>query len=452
VSIIRYSLSNTRFELAAYPSKVINYRVGVETDLSEVLQSRDVFTNVSKGELASSSDLQSAFGTTDSDVICEIILKKGQLQSSNLEREHTQTSLTNQLVEMLSTRCTNSDTGRVYTTGILTSMLKESGYNVNTTKDVKVVFLDAVRYLQDKGYRIERARMRVRIHTQRKHQQFDAESDAKSDEGLRHEGLPVQRIASIENVIVEKQLGEEEMVITIPPNVYQAIGALCKECKLTVEVVKLAVVDDEEREVGDGDGLESAMAKVSVSSASGANDGAKMPPPPPSQEQQKPAAASAPAAPLAAAQNEDSDSEEEIDPNMSTKDRKKAARKSKKTARRQKEKDDELKAKIEKEQLRRKEREERLANVNGGAAQDNSAPAAAAAAAAATTTTTAATPSAQGDKKPCNTCGGLFTPTQYRAHFKSDWHRYNLKLKSMGAATVGEDEFKAVDSDALFIE
>jgi hypothetical protein len=31
------------------------------------------------------------------------------------------------------------------------------------------------------------------------------------------------------------------------------------------------------------------------------------------------------------------------------------------------------------------------------------------------------------DLKSCHTCGGSFTSAQYRAHFKSDWHRYNVK-------------------------
>jgi len=37
----------------------------VETDLDDVLQISNVFTNVSKGEAAKANDLQKTFGTTD---------------------------------------------------------------------------------------------------------------------------------------------------------------------------------------------------------------------------------------------------------------------------------------------------------------------------------------------------------------------------------------------------
>jgi hypothetical protein len=54
--------------------------------------------------------------------------------------------------------------------------------------------------------------------------------------------------------------------------------------------------------------------------------------------------------------------------------------------------------------------------------------------------------------KSCNTCGGAFNAAQYRSHFKSDWHRYNVKLKMKGSAPIDEKEFSLVDSDAFFCQ
>jgi ribosome maturation protein Sdo1 len=44
-----------------------------ETDLDEVLQSKNVFSNVSKGVMAKRSDLQRAFNTTDDEKCCLIV-------------------------------------------------------------------------------------------------------------------------------------------------------------------------------------------------------------------------------------------------------------------------------------------------------------------------------------------------------------------------------------------
>ena len=50
-------------------------RDGVEKDLSEVLQSQRVFTNVSKGQFANSKDLEKAFQTKKELDVCKIILE-----------------------------------------------------------------------------------------------------------------------------------------------------------------------------------------------------------------------------------------------------------------------------------------------------------------------------------------------------------------------------------------
>jgi hypothetical protein len=54
-------------------------------------------------------------------------------------------------------------------------------------------------------------------------------------------------------------------------------------------------------------------------------------------------------------------------------------------------------------------------------------------------------------RKSCNTCGGSFdSAADFRAHFKSDWHQFNQKLKIKGATPISEKEFLLVDSDTFF--
>jgi len=54
-------------------------------------------------------------------------------------------------------------------------------------------------------------------------------------------------------------------------------------------------------------------------------------------------------------------------------------------------------------------------------------------------------------RKSCNTCGGSFeAAAAYRAHFRSDWHRFNQKLSLSGATPISEQEFKLVDAESFF--
>jgi hypothetical protein len=139
----------------------------------------------------------------------------------------------------------------------------------------------------------------------------------------------------------------------------------------------------------------------------------------------------------------------------SRKAQKAAQKKSKKAKRREKEDAVEREEKIAAERTRQKEREERLGlqkeeqqggatAVNETASTSNNNTTSQASSSSTTTNTN------NGENKACNTCGGSFAPHEYRSHFRSDWHRYNVKLKLKGCATVSEKEFLLCDSDAFF--
>jgi hypothetical protein len=53
---------------------------------------------------------------------------------------------------------------------------------------------------------------------------------------------------------------------------------------------------------------------------------------------------------------------------------------------------------------------------------------------------TAAGAGACADRKTCNTCGGAFDTASYRLHFKSEWHRTNLKRKMAGLKVIGSEK------------
>ncbi|CAM8936715.1 unnamed protein product [Rhodiola kirilowii] len=55
-----------------------------------------------------------------------------------------------------------------------------------------------------------------------------------------------------------------------------------------------------------------------------------------------------------------------------------------------------------------------------------------------------------GNRWSCNACKVEFESLQeQRAHFKSDFHRFNIKLSIVGKATVKEEDFDEMNSDSL---
>ena len=112
VAVVRMNKGGKRFEIACYRNKVVDYRQGVETDLSEVLQTDRIFTNVSKGEFSKAKDLQKVFGTKDEETIAKLILQKGQVQVSDKERTQQIEKTSAQRAEWVSKNCVSPQTHR----------------------------------------------------------------------------------------------------------------------------------------------------------------------------------------------------------------------------------------------------------------------------------------------------------------------------------------------------
>ncbi|KAF8633911.1 hypothetical protein AX15_001098 [Amanita polypyramis BW_CC] len=180
VSIVRLKKGGKRFEIACYKNKVHEWRTGVETSLDDVLQISNVFINVSKGEVAKSGDFQKAFGTTDVDNIVKEILKKGEVQVGEKEREHDLSSMRKEIAAVVAEKCVDPATQTPYPIGIIEKAMAEAGFSVKPNKTAKsqvgmvsqhvamtftfVQVSECIKLLQSNSkLPIQKARMRVRV-------------------------------------------------------------------------------------------------------------------------------------------------------------------------------------------------------------------------------------------------------------------------------------------------
>ncbi|KAG5437403.1 hypothetical protein PCANB_000834 [Pneumocystis canis] len=167
VSIVRLKKGGKRFEVACYKNKILEWRNGVEiseTDIDEVLQINNIFTNVSKGQIACSEDLKKIFQTNDMNIILHEILKKGDIQIGEKERSYQIENTYKDIVRIIVDKCINPITKKAYTTFMIERALKNMGFSVNLNKNAKSQALDAIKQLKEKNIiPIERIRMRVRI-------------------------------------------------------------------------------------------------------------------------------------------------------------------------------------------------------------------------------------------------------------------------------------------------
>jgi ribosome maturation protein SDO1 len=140
VSLVRMKRGKKRFEIACYKNKVLEYRSGIEKDLDNVLQIPSVFLNVSKGQIAPVEDLKKAFPDKDAkggvmkteDIVLEI-LKKGELQVGEKERQAQVENLRAEVLDIVVGKLVDPRTKRVYTTGMIEKALdvlsSQAGHN-----------------------------------------------------------------------------------------------------------------------------------------------------------------------------------------------------------------------------------------------------------------------------------------------------------------------------------
>lgn len=167
VSIVRLKKGGKRFEIACYKNKVSQsnwsipaisrilivswlwglvwvqeareWRTGVETDLSEVLQTDTIFANVSKGQVAPAADLKHSFGAnTANDVIVLEILQKGELQVSDKERGQELEVKKKEIAHLVSEKCLDPSTHRPHTLSMIEKAMEAVHFSANLSKSSKI--------------------------------------------------------------------------------------------------------------------------------------------------------------------------------------------------------------------------------------------------------------------------------------------------------------------------
>lgn len=408
--------------MACYKNKIVDYRTGKEQNMDEVLQIDNIFTNVSKGILANKKEAKKIFGIDNEELIIQEILKSGQVQISEKERDAYYENVWREVANLVSEKCVNPSNNRRYTPDMIRQAMKMAEFSAHPTRSVKQQFLDCVKLLIAKEVLpIERAKMHLRM------QVYAIGDDLK----LYNECIDY--VKSIGALIVRGEGTNEanwrSIDLHLDPSHYRDVDQYCnkKDGKSRLEVVQLCVIEE-----GDA-GLEMDMSRRFVKekqqsdivnptrTSSGMVDVDDL-----TRRTEKE---------LKLEENDDGMYDNV--PTNSRKNAKKQKKKSKKAKRREKEEEAERQERKQKELARQEERTSRLTTEKEVTTSPESS------------TIRAKAPDGGNDEKlsSCNTCGGSFTKTQYRAHFRSDWHRYNLNLKMAGATAVSEEEFKLSDID-----
>jgi ribosome maturation protein SDO1 len=126
-TIARIKKAGKKFEIQVDLENALNFKKG-EEDL--VYQGDFIFEDLKKGEKSSGEDLRQAFGTEDINEIAKIIVKEGEVQTTQEHRDAEQEKKFKQIVDFLSTNAVDPQSGNPHTPERIKSALEQAHINV----------------------------------------------------------------------------------------------------------------------------------------------------------------------------------------------------------------------------------------------------------------------------------------------------------------------------------
>ena len=127
----KLTIKGKNFEILVDAEKAIQLRQGKPVSISNVLATDTVFHDIKKGLRVSESDLKTAFGTNDINVITGKIIRSGEINVPYEFREKERDDRVKQVVDFLARNTADPATNKPHTPERIKSALKEAGVNID---------------------------------------------------------------------------------------------------------------------------------------------------------------------------------------------------------------------------------------------------------------------------------------------------------------------------------
>lgn len=127
----RIKKAGKHFEILVDLDEAMKFKRGEASSVQA--ETDDIFTDLKKGEKASSSDLKEAFGTEDVNSIVQKIVKDGEILTTQEFRSAEQEQRFKQVVEFLTRNAIDAQTGNPFTSERIKNALEQAHINIKNT-------------------------------------------------------------------------------------------------------------------------------------------------------------------------------------------------------------------------------------------------------------------------------------------------------------------------------
>src|SRR3990170_7664104 len=147
-TIARLTKDNEHFEVLVKPPKALDYRNGKISSITEVLAAETIFSDANKGTRVSEEQLRKAFGTTDTLIIADTILKKGTLQLTTDQRRKMVDDKRKQVVDFISREAVDPKTNLPHPPTRIENAMEQIRYPIDPYKPIEEQAKDIVKLLR----------------------------------------------------------------------------------------------------------------------------------------------------------------------------------------------------------------------------------------------------------------------------------------------------------------
>ena len=139
-----------------------------ESDISEVLQIDNIFTNVSKGLVPNKQELENTFAGLSRDEIIKTILSTGEIQTAELERGIVSDSLVKDIASIIAEKTLNHKNFNRFPVTVILKAIDAIHLAVKPSESAKKQALVVMKLLE-KVLPIRRIRMRLGLYFPQEH-------------------------------------------------------------------------------------------------------------------------------------------------------------------------------------------------------------------------------------------------------------------------------------------
>ena len=144
----RISKSGEKFEILVKPDPALEYKMGKQLGISQLLVIDEVYSDAGKGTHASAEKLQKAFGTEDPTAIAEEIMKHGELQLTTDQRRQLVEDKRKQIVAFVARNCIDPRTGTPHPPIRIEQAMNQIKYSIDPFKNADEQAKDVIEELR----------------------------------------------------------------------------------------------------------------------------------------------------------------------------------------------------------------------------------------------------------------------------------------------------------------